>query len=621
MTSDLIKLCASAIDMEWVKKHAFAINAMERTTANNDFAKSTEYIKHLMEEAGFSQVERYALPCDGVTTYDDCTMPLAWDRTGRSTLEMIAPEKKLLADSDVEPITSVIWSPPTPEGGVTAELIDLHSAVSDDWHEFAGKIVLWDSSPSSPVRKKLIESGALGIVAYVDATYDSEPDSVRWMNGSGHTGWYYTKDDPMIWVFSITPRHGRELAKRLAAGEKVILKAEMKTKVYPGEIYTLTGVIPGKTQKEHALVAHMYEPFVPDDAAGVVLSIAVGKALKNLAEAGRISALETGLRVTFAMERYGFSEYFFNRERTANIISMINMDSVCHQTLKKAGVLLELRHSPASAPCFGPVLLRNMLKENFPEVPFQETPGNLSDDTFSADSSVYIPCCWLHTPPAPDRHHNTGAIFNDADWDIAAMVAAVMTACHARLNNAAAGVGREDLVREITEGVLADAADDFARLAEGVFSADEKEIIATFLVQYHARRITLLNASVPGAVDEAEIIKAVERCRSNAPAMKENAPMIPFDHPMRKWIVTRVPGFSQLMSFAKVPVPERYTRIAMPVMLFMALLDGKRTVHESTIITNFFHKRTPQPDAGDSLLATLEFLEKYGYVTIKKNGL
>ena len=115
MTSDLIKLCASAIDMEWVKKHAFAINAMERTTANNDFAKSTEYIKHLMEEAGFSQVERYALPCDGVTTYDDCTMPLAWDRTGRSTLEMIAPEKKLLADSDVEPITSVIWSPPTPK--------------------------------------------------------------------------------------------------------------------------------------------------------------------------------------------------------------------------------------------------------------------------------------------------------------------------------------------------------------------------------------------------------------------------------------------------------------------------------------------------------------------------
>ena len=618
MSSDLIKLCSAAIDMEWVKKHTLAINAMERATTNKDFALSTEYVRNLMVEAGFSQVERYALPCDGATTYDDCTMPLAWDRTGRSTLEMISPEKRLLADSDVEPIHAVIWSPPTPEGGVTAELADIRSAVSDDWHELKGKIVLWPNSPSAPEKEKLIRCGALGIAAFVDSIYDTNPDDIRWMNGSGLKGWYYTKDDPQIWVFSITPRLGRELAERLAAGEKILVKAEMKTKVAPGEIYTVTGLIPGKSGKENALVAHMYEPFVPDDAAGIVLSIAVGKALKELADAGKIPALDTGLRVAFSMERYGFSEFFFNRERSKNILSCINMDSVCHRTLVLAGVLPELRHSPASAPHFDTIILRNFLKESFPGLPFRETPGNLSDDTFSADAPVFIPCCWLHTPPAVGKHHNTGPVFNDADWEIAQTVLTLMTAYHAKLNSAAAGVGREALVEEIISGIISDAEKDFARLSEEEFAADEKKIIADFLVCCHKERFAALNRQIPGTADDSLIESRLEETKKNNFKNNAGIPMIPEDHPMRKWVVTRENGISQLMSFSRIPIPERYIRLRMPEMLLLALLDGKRTLHEACIIANFFLKRTPGENEAEQLLETFEFLAQYGYYSIVK---
>ena len=613
MSADLIKLCSSAIDMEWVKKHTLALNALERATTNQDFKKSTDYLLKLMEEAGFSQIERYALPCDGETTYDDCTMPLAWDRTGRSTLEIISPEKQLLADSDAEPISSAIWSPPTPPGGVTAELVSLRSAVSDDWHELAGKIVLWDNSPSGPAKIKLANSGALGIVAYVDSIYDTNPDDIRWMNGSGLRGWYYTKDDPKMWVFSITPRNGRALEARLAAGEKITVKAVMNTKVAPGEIYTVTGVIPGKTSQEHALFAHMYEPFQADDAAGMVLSVAVGKALRELSEKGAIPALEKGLRVAFSMERFGFSEFFLNR--TKNIVSAVNMDSVCHKSLKLAGVPLELRHSPASAPHFDMVILRNLLRANYPELTARETPGNLSDDTFSADAPYNVPCCWVHTPPAAGRHHNTGPVFNDADWEIAAAVTTIMTAYHAKLNSAAAGATTAELLAEIREGVFADAAADFERLQKTGCSADERKIIGDFLSAYHTARITAFNVICPGAVDEKETFAAVEKLRpaaSEADAM----PLLPAEHPMRKQIVTRASGVSQLMSFARMPRLERYARVAMPEMLFLALLDGKRTLHEAYIISNFFLKRTPAEGEADSLVKTFEFLAKYGYYTI-----
>ena len=359
MSKDLLKLCGDALDMSWVDKHSRAIYALERSSSNKDFLKSTDYVLEVMREAGFSQIERYAIPCDGVTTFDDCTMPLAWNRTGRSTLEMVSPEKQLLADTDEEPVNAVIWSPPTPAGGVTAELKSLRSAVSEDYHEFAGKIVLWDDSPSAVKKLKLARAGALGIVAYVDSIYDSNPDDVRWMNGVGLRGWYYTKEDPQMWVFSITPRKGRALEERLAAGEKIELKAVMNTEVAPGEIYTVTGVIPGRSPEEHALIAHMYEPFIVDDATGTMLSIAIGKALKELSEQGRIAPLEKSLRVVFSMERYGFTEFFCNRERSGKIISMFSMDSVCHTTYKTT--LPQLRNSPASAPGADTVIMKNLL--------------------------------------------------------------------------------------------------------------------------------------------------------------------------------------------------------------------------------------------------------------------
>ena len=121
MTMDYLALAASRLDMDFIKTHSLKLNALERNTDNSEFAVSSEYVKDLMIEAGLSDVERYALPLDGVTTYDDCTMPYAWDRTGRSTLEIVDPalpeNERMLADTDVEPLNAVIWSPPTPEGG------------------------------------------------------------------------------------------------------------------------------------------------------------------------------------------------------------------------------------------------------------------------------------------------------------------------------------------------------------------------------------------------------------------------------------------------------------------------------------------------------------------------
>ena len=312
------------------------------------------------------------------------------------------------------------------------------------------------------------------------------------------------------------------------------------------------------------------------------------------------------------MERYGFSEYFRNRERCQKILSAVNMDSICHASLKEAGTLPVLRFSPASVPYFETVLMRNFMKNDFPEIPFQKTPGNLSDDTFMADAPYNIPSCWLFTPPAPGRHHNTGAVFAAPDWEIGFAIAAVMTAYHAKLNAAIAGLGREELLQEIIEGIREDAVHDFDRLASAALSDYDKAVIGSFLVSYHTQRLTAFNRLVPGAVDEKTAARMMEKISQPADPSAFTAP----GDPLAQMIITRAEGFSQLMSLAKVPIPERYTPFQRPEMLHLALMDGQRTCYDGFIISNFFLQRSPAPGETEKLAETFRFLAQYGYWSI-----
>ena len=628
MTMDYLALAASRLDMDFIKTHSLKLNQLERNTDNSEFAVSSKYVEDLMIQSGLSDVERYALPLDGETSYDDCTMPFAWDRTGRSTLEIIDPalpeSERMLADTDVEPLNAVIWSPPTPEGGITAELVSLQSAKSDDWSEFAGKIVLCNTSPIGAMRRKLALSGAVGLVSYVENTLETNPDDVRWMNGVGWCGWYYVKGDKMLWNYSITPRKGARLAERLSAGEKITLKAVMNTRVYEGETYTVTGRIPGKSKEELALFAHMYEPFVPDDAAGVVISIAVAKALKEMEQEGVIPPLEKSIRLVFGMERYGFSEYFHNKKRSGKIISATNMDSICHATLKLAGVLPELRHSPASAPCFDVALIREYLQKRYPELPYRETPGNLSDDTFGADTPFNIPTCWLHTPPAVYRHHNSGAIFNEADWFLAEVSFNVWTAYLAELGTVKRGRGDRSLVKRVIKAVKLDAEKDFKRLAEGLknktYNAYAGNVIGDFLVEYFTRRVLSLNNFVAKSVKAVEVKKIFNDIRRKfAPASLEIDVYLLSNSEARMayMYVKRCKERRQIMSLTMMPSEERSGFIATPSMLMQALLDGKRNLYEAYVISCFMLKTAMDFKATAGLVAFFKKLAPYGYYEIK----
>ena len=625
---NLLNAIAGAIDMALVRQCTLKLHELERSTSNSAFKASTDYVMELMHEAGLSDIERYPLPCDGTTTFGDCTMPEAWDCIGRCHLEVVSPEfpetERILADTDTEPLNASIWSIPTPPEGITAQLIALKDLPENDFSRAKGKIVLCNFAPAGETIHGLASAGAVGLVSFSRNCLESNPDDVQWMNGPGRFGWYYATGDHRLWNFSITPRRGAMVEQRLDSGEEILLHAVMNTRVYNGTTYTVTGLLPGRSTQEIALLAHMYEPFLPDNSAGVALTISAAKALRDLSRSGTIPELEKGIRVIFSMERYGFSVWFHNRNRSRAIIAAFNMDMVCLPTFRFAGIPLELRHSSAAVPFFGEILLRNRFRKSFPLLPLQETAGILSGDTFGADLPFNIPTNWLFTPAKPGCQHNSGKIFSCPDWEVAECVVKTVAETVGRLATVRCGQEAQAMLAEIRKGVAADASSDFQRLngtlSDGAIHPCAAQIVGDFLKNYHAKRLLAINAFCPKTVSQAQTMEIIEQIAQKHPAEISADGVVPLSSDemcASRLVIVRDLSAGLPMSLARIPENERKRLPAAPPPLLIALLDGSRSLFDAASIAGFMLRQTFH---GNDLREWMDYfrrLAEYGYFKLR----
>ena len=144
-----IAAVAENFDFSEFQNMAYSLHDIEKRSSYDDFEKSSQFCYDKLKALGFSDVKRYAHKADGVSGSFDCVMPQAWslDRKKRSFLEVVGDDipgcGRVLADSSLRPLAANIWSPPTPRGGITAELIAHDSLPPDNWEAARGKWVLY----------------------------------------------------------------------------------------------------------------------------------------------------------------------------------------------------------------------------------------------------------------------------------------------------------------------------------------------------------------------------------------------------------------------------------------------------------------------------------------------
>ncbi len=611
-TSDLYEILSKIYSQERLLQNMETLRELERPRQYTAFNKATAWCTEVLEQAGFSDVRRIAHKADGETASYDFIMPQAWDLLSRSTLEIVEPKKEMIADTDWSTIHVSEYSAPTPAGGVTAELVD-YAKLDPKNPDCKGKYVFYRGylPAQHPLYHNLAKAGCAGIVFAAFATTQHEPNAPTWTNGHGHIGWYHLKEDPVVPVFCVTPKKGVELCELLAKG-KVVLHGEMNTKLYDGEIYTVTATIPGKSEDEYALLAHLYEPFRTDDCQGFAVGVEIGLMLKKLIDEGVLPQPEKTLRLVFSMERYGFAAFFAGHDR--KILAATSIDTLtcrASETLDQGFLIIE---SPLSLPFFGDMLFYEAMRSCCPDVRLRMIPGTLSDDCWTAEKTVDIPTNWCMSTSCDarnDYHHCDAPIFDEVEPEKMAKLVPMLAVYAAVL-------------------VCADK-EHFASMAE------QLEKTAAYWLE--RRKNLVAGRTASGSLKKTEAlwqIKAAEllylgrmesfnRFYANvvtpalpahwADSFYDTLPDRELTDTERKadGIRYRITTVGMPFSQVRVPAAERVSFPGIPELIW-ALLEPERSVLEAIRLHDGAFSCKTSDESIERYLRYFHFLEKYGYL-------
>ncbi len=331
-----------------------------RSPGASGYHRATDFVADLFRANGMDRVwvERY--PLDGQTKFMNVTMPLAWEPLG-AELRVGSPTGRLLVSYEDSPSCLPWWTPSTPEGGATLELVDVGTGErSEDYEgrDVGGKAVLirGTTRPSGfgHAARLAMEHGAAGIITdYLlyqtepFRTRESLPDPVQLLR--------MPSNRPSAWALAIN-YHAAEHLASLAREGPVQVWADIQAQTFEGEAQNLFADIAGTDEGGQIVqfVAHSTAGTKPgaNCASGPALMAEMGRVMSHLISSGRIPRPRRTIRFLVNVEGHGTKHYVHNhRDDIERTIVSIALDSVGHDQEKCKSALL-FYHSPDSLPTF-----------------------------------------------------------------------------------------------------------------------------------------------------------------------------------------------------------------------------------------------------------------------------
>lgn len=366
-------------------KDATEISKFDRRPGMVGFSKAAQFVAARVREYGLTDVRLESFPADGKTSYNTMRSEPAWS-VKSAELWITQPAREKLVSYAEQNLSLGDFSR---SADVTGELIDVGQGLTEDAYakqDLKGKIILtagpWDKAMEWGVRKR----GAEGIIFYspLSRGYSANPRRIIWggFNSPPEKGF----------LFVLTYEKGSELARRLSAGEKLVLHASVHTEIGPGEYDVVTGIIPG-ADREHEIVfhAHLDHPYqsANDDAAGCAVLLDIARVWVKLIHEGRLPPPRHSIRFLWLAEMCGSMAYAARHpELSTHTLAGIGF-GVIGGEIGKTKSLYHLYRSPASAPTFVADLAEMMLEKVFEDsiwwMPTSPLPLRLQAITGSRD--------------------------------------------------------------------------------------------------------------------------------------------------------------------------------------------------------------------------------------------
>jgi aminopeptidase YwaD len=285
-----------------------------------------------------------------------------WDAE-EGDLWLVQPARKKIASLTMVP-TALAQGSKTAD--VEAEVVYVGQGREADYagKDVTGKIVLGSGSVGS-VFSGAVQRGAAGALGTGSSGQSS--------NAAGFTmdqiGWSsVSPGDREGFGFALSLRQFLELRDLVDRGQKVVMRAHVRARTYPGKMNVVSAVIPGSdpTAGELIYVAHAFEtiatPGANDNCTGVATILEVGRALTRLIRNGDLPAPRRTIRFLWVPELSGSRAYLFKHpELQDRLLVALNFD-MTGANPKTTDSYLRMKMTPDSRPSYLNDLMASLLQ-------------------------------------------------------------------------------------------------------------------------------------------------------------------------------------------------------------------------------------------------------------------
>ncbi len=432
------------------KHHVEQICRYHRIQASPGFRQAAQWCQQTLQEYGLpAKILEY--PADPKTTYWTQAMFKEWS-IDEAELRIVEPKESanILARFNENKYSVAQRSHPTPAEGVEAELVVLENGEDPKEYERTkvGDRIVLTSGDVERVRSLAVDKhGALGIVTDRMAEFPPIRQRTDLPDALQYTSFWWQKGQKPCFGFVLSPRQGSELRK-LVRGQKgkrpVRLRAKVKSQFYKGKMENVTATIPGATDNEILVVAHLChpQPSANDNASGCGALIEAARTLQKLVTERQLPQPRRTIRFLLVPEMAGTYAYLAtNKHLIPKTLAAINLDMVGeNQELCKSPLLIE--SPPQAASSYVADLLEAILERISTDakslaatssyglfkqamVPF----SGGSDHYILSDPTVGIPCPMLIQ--WPDKFYHTSEDTIDKVDPLMLRRVAVLTATYA----------------------------------------------------------------------------------------------------------------------------------------------------------------------------------------------
>lgn len=315
------------------------------------FFEST-YISDMARQYGLSEVR-----VDFYPTRD------TWDGE-EGDLWLVQPAREKIASLSQVPTALAQGSK---SADLESDLIYVGAGKEADYagKDVKGKIVL-GNAPVGSLSAIALRHGAAGVLGtgssgLSDQAPGASLDQIGWSS-------IRLASDQNGFGFSLSLRQFLRLRDLLEGGQKVVARAHVRSRTYPGRMNVISAAIPGTDPSagELILVAHAFEtiatPGANDNCTGVGTTLEVGRTLARLVRSGELPAPRRTIRFLWVPEISGTTAYMFaHPELQDRLLAALNFD-MTGASARTTGAYLRMKMTPDSRPSYLNDLVASLLQ-------------------------------------------------------------------------------------------------------------------------------------------------------------------------------------------------------------------------------------------------------------------